>query len=127
MGAADIVPHVLGVFFNGLCALSAVGTLSAVRRGGRSRLLDRWDALNRMGNTFFLLLLSLLMTTWAVFPDAVWYLVLALTAGAAAGVVLRWPELPVLADDRVATTRRVSAIGTLVFLAAAVVALLVFT
>ncbi|MFD6949900.1 hypothetical protein A6A08_08980 [Nocardiopsis sp. TSRI0078] len=122
----DLVPYAVGVFLNGVCALSASDTLLRARRnGGRYRLLDRWDVLARLSGTFFYLLIALLMTSWAVFPVAVWYLDVALAAAAAAGAVLRLPGLPARAADQGAATRRVSAVGTLVFLAAAVTALLV--
>ncbi|NYH51114.1 hypothetical protein HNR06_000703 [Nocardiopsis arvandica] len=126
MDPVDLLPYAMGVFFNGICVLSASDIVLRAWRGeGRHRFPDRWDALARLAGTLLYLLIALLMTSWAVFPVAVWYLVSALTAAAAAGVVLRWPELPARAEDRSAATRRVSAVGTLVFLAVAVTALLV--
>lgn len=124
----ELLLHAVAVFFNGLCVLAAAGLLLAARReaGGRG-LTDRWDALNRMANVLFYALLSLAMTAWAVFPVAVWYLDVALTAASAAAVVLRWPGLPARARDGGAASRRLSAIGTLAVLAVAVAGYLVLT
>ncbi|WP_223830246.1 hypothetical protein [Nocardiopsis quinghaiensis] len=95
MDVTGLLPYLLGVFFNGLCVLTASDVLlRAWRSEGRRRFPDRWDALARLSGAFLYLLIALLMTSWAVFPVVVWYLVVALTAAAAAGVVLRWPELP---------------------------------
>ncbi|WP_159942688.1 MULTISPECIES: hypothetical protein [unclassified Nocardiopsis] len=126
MDPLDLLPYAVAVFLNGACALSACGVLVRARRdGGRHRLLDRWDALARTANTFFFLVLALLLTSWALVPVLVWYLVLALTAASAAAVVLRWPELRARGADPGAASRRLSAIGTLVLLAFPAAALLV--
>ncbi|PDP85635.1 hypothetical protein CQJ94_21175 [Glycomyces fuscus] len=121
MNTTELLAYAGGVFLNGVCVLSAAGVLLRARRGGgRLRLTDRWDVLNRVSTTLFFLLLSLFLTSWALFPAAVWYLDVALTAAAAAAAVLRWPGLPARADDPGAAARRLSAIGTLVLLAVAV-------
>lgn len=119
MDAETVLSWAPGVIVNAVCALSAVRTLLKSRRDeGGTRFRDRWDALNGMANTLFGLVLSLVVTSWTLLPVAVWYLVVLLTAAAAAGVALRWPHLPARGDDRGAATRRVSAVGTLVLVAA---------
>jgi hypothetical protein len=127
MNTTELLAYAGGVFLNGFCVLSAAGVLLRARRGGgRLRLADRWDALNRVATTLFFLLLSLFLTSWALFPVAVWYLDVALAAAAAAAAVLRWPGLPARADDPGAFARGLSAIGTLALLAAAAAGVLAF-
>ncbi|WP_435111758.1 hypothetical protein [Nocardiopsis synnemataformans] len=126
MTLMELLPYAGGVFLNGLCALSAADVLLRARGRGRFRLADRWDALNRTAHTLFFLVLSLLLTAWALFPVAVWYLDVALSAGAAAAAVLRWPGLPARADDPGAASRRHSAIGTLALLAGVLAVFLLF-
>ncbi|WP_304451211.1 hypothetical protein [Nocardiopsis sp. YSL2] len=88
-------------------------------RGGR-RLQDRWDALNRFGNALLMTVVALLAVSWTVFPEGLWYLLVALLAAAAAGAVLRWPDLPWRSGREKAAAHRASALGTLAFAAAAV-------
>ncbi|WP_285728784.1 hypothetical protein [Nocardiopsis sp. ATB16-24] len=125
MDPLTLLPYAVALFLNGACALNALGLLlRSWRNKGRYRLLDRWDAAARTIDTLFWLLLALLLTPWTLLPVAVWYAVLALTAASVASAVLRWPSLPVRAQDRKATVRRVSALGTLFVLVALVAALL---
>ncbi|WP_047871953.1 hypothetical protein [Nocardiopsis sp. RV163] len=126
MSLMDVLPYAGAVFLNGVCVLSAADVLLRLRGRGGFRFADRWDVLNRAVNTLLFLALSLLLTTWALFPVAVWYLDVALSAGAAAAAVLCWPGLPARADDAGAASRRRSAIGTLVFLAVVLAAFLLF-
>jgi hypothetical protein len=112
MNTTELLAYAGGVFLNGFCVLSAAGVLLRARRGGgRLRLADRWDALNRVATTLFFLLLSLFLTSWALFPVAVWYLDVA---------------RPARADDPGAFARGLSAIGTLALLAAAAAGVLAF-
>ncbi|MCK9873963.1 hypothetical protein AB0M72_25645 [Nocardiopsis dassonvillei] len=127
MSVMDVLPYVGAVFLNGVCVLSAADVLLRLRGRGRFRFADRWDVLNRTVNTLLFLVLSLLLTTWAVFPVAVWYLDVALSAGAAAAAVLCWPGLPARAADAGAASRRHSAIGALVFLAVVLAVFLLFS
>lgn len=125
MDPLTLLPYAVALFLNGACALSALGLLlRSWRDRGRHRLLDRWDASARTVDTLFWLLLALLLTQWTLLPVAVWYSVLALTAASVASAVLRWPSLPARAQDRKATVRRVSAIGTLIVLMTLVAVLL---
>ncbi|NKZ00901.1 hypothetical protein [Nocardiopsis alborubida] len=126
MSVVDVLTYAGAAFLNGICVLSAADVLLRVRDRGRFRFADRWDVLNRTANTLFFLVLSLLLTTWALFPVAVWYLDVAMTAGAAAAAVLRWPGLPARADDAGAASRRHSAIGTLALLAGVLAVFLLF-
>jgi hypothetical protein len=95
------------------------------RHRGSWRLLDRWDALHRFANALFMAVVALLAVSWALFPPGLWYLPAALLAAAAAGTVLRWPELAWKAGDGKAATRRTSAFGTLAFAAGAIALLAV--
>lgn len=126
MSLTDVLTYAGTAFLNGICVLSAADVLLRVRGRGRFRFADRWDVLNRTVNTLFFLVLSLLLTAWALFPVAVWYLDVALSAGAAAAAALCWPGLPARADDAGAASRRHSAIGTLVLLSVVLAVFLLF-
>ncbi|KOX23845.1 hypothetical protein [Nocardiopsis sp. NRRL B-16309] len=106
-------------------AMSAGLLLRTWRHRGSRRLQDRWDALNRFGNALLMTVVALLSVSWTVFPEGLWYPVVALLAAAAAGTVLRWPDLAWRADTERAATHRVSALGTLAFAAVAVAVLVV--
>ncbi|MEU1902137.1 hypothetical protein ABZ512_27505 [Nocardiopsis dassonvillei] len=127
MSVTDVLTYAGAAFLNGICVVSAVDVLLRGRDRGRFRFADRWDVLNRTAHTLFFLVLSLLLTTWASFPVAVWYLDVALSAGAAAAAVLCWPGLPARAADAGAASRRHSAIGALVFLAVVLAVFLLFS
>ena len=99
--------------------------LGTWRPRGSQRLQDRWDALTRFVNALFMTVVALLSVSWTLFPPGLWYLLVALLAAAAAGTVLRWPELAWKGDDGKAAARRASALGTLPFAAAAVAVLVV--
>ncbi|GAB2495914.1 hypothetical protein [Nocardiopsis aegyptia] len=105
--------------------MSAELLFRAWRHRGAQRLQDRWDALNRFGNALLMSVVALLSVSWTVFPEGLWYLLVALLAAATAGTVLRWPDLAWRSDAAKAGAQRASALGTLVFAAVAVAVLVV--
>lgn len=105
--------------------MSAGLLLRTWRHRGTRRLQDRWDALNRFGNALLMTVVALLAVSWTLFPWGLWYLLVALLAAAAAGTVLRWPELAWRTDDAKAATHRTSALGTLAFASVMIGALVV--
>ncbi|CAL9568525.1 hypothetical protein SUDANB121_04811 [Nocardiopsis dassonvillei] len=108
-------------------AFAAVSLALASRPGtGRRRLADRWDALARTASLGFVAALGLVVVAWTTVPVALWYLLVALTAVAAAAVVLRLPDLPVRGTDPGAPARRASAIGNTALAATVVGALVLY-
>ncbi|RKS04707.1 hypothetical protein DFP74_0277 [Nocardiopsis sp. Huas11] len=123
---SEVVIYAVGGLLVLVAAVMSGGLLlGAWRPRGAGRLQDRWDALHRFVNALFMTVVALLSVSWTMFPQGLWYLLVVLLAAAAAGTVLRWPELAWRAEDEKAATRRVSALGTLPFAAVAVAVLVV--
>mgnify|MGYP005797596499 CR=1 FL=1 len=107
--------QIIHLFTGGLLSLflafTAVGTLWAVRYPhSKRRLLDRWDAVNRITTMVLLLVFFSSIVAWVYFPVAVWWVLTVLVAVACGSVVLRLPDLDRDAGDGKIRRRKISSI-----------------